>query len=136
MNANVERRQFPRADADFTLTMDTGLAGADPVPVKDISPAGVCCLLELPLPVMTEVAMRLQIPRQDGTIVEVRCEGAVVRCDPSPEAPAASEPASGDGPAPNFEVAIFFLQVDSAGRDAIEEYVHARLARRPVGQPA
>jgi hypothetical protein len=132
MNRNADRRQFPRAEADFTLTLDGAPPDQAPILVRDISRAGVCCLLDQPVPIMTEVAMRLQVPGPDGSTAEVRCQGAVVRCEPH------SEPASATSPeaAARFEVAIFFLQMDEADRDIIDDYVQAQLDRRPVGQSA
>ncbi|UCD59151.1 MAG: PilZ domain-containing protein, partial [Candidatus Hydrogenedentota bacterium] len=42
----------------------------------------------------------------------IRCEGAVVRCDPVQ-----------GSPGNQYEVAVFFTHMDDAAREAIEEYV-------------
>lgn len=128
MDVGKERRKYPRADADFTVSIDTRPHKSEAIPVKDISKAGVCCLMKTPIPVMTEVNVRLQIPREDGSTTEVNCDGAVVRCD-------GHMPSTGDNPksgarTPVYEVAIFFVHVDEEGMEIISNYVYSRLDRR------
>ncbi len=128
MDVGNERRIFPRAEADFTVSIDTRPHEGEAIPVKDISKAGVCCLMTTPIPVMTEVNVRLQITREDGNISEVNCDGAVVRCDA--KKPPAGDDAKSDARPQVYEVAIFFVHVDEEGMEIISNYIYSRLERR------
>jgi hypothetical protein len=145
MSSGPDRRAHPRADADFTLSLDLPSPQDQGIRVKDISKAGICCFLEEPIPVMTEVAVRLVIPEPGGESTEIRCNGAIVRCDPPAEssldARESDSVAASAGPSPTpapgpFEVAIFFLDLDEPERAVIERYVRSRNTARSVGQPA
>ena len=128
MTFGPDRRKHPRAEADFTLTLD-GHTDRDPaILVKDVSKAGICCLLEEPISVMTEVSMRLQIPSDHGGLSEVNCHGAVVRCDPLSES--SRQKARDEHGSPAYEVAIFFLHMDETDRETIDHYVHSRLSSK------
>jgi len=130
MDFGTDRRKFPRAEANFAVIMDTQPSLGESILVKDISKAGVCCLLDTPIPVMTEVRLRLQIPRENGAITEVSCDGAVVRCDPSSSGTDSIQPSETGNP--SYEVAIFFVHVTDEGREVIDDYVHSRLEQKAV----
>lgn len=114
MNLPFDRRQHMRAGAtDFLLTIDSG----DTVEVKDVSQAGVCCVVEDPVAEMTEVKLNLQIPQTgDAKPVKFTCHGAVVRCERQKDH--------------RYELAIFFLSIDEYYRDLIQAHVEAQ--NRPV----
>ena len=134
MNFGPDRRKHPRADADFTLTLEGQPDRDDAILVKDVSKAGVCCLLEEPIPVMTEVSMRLQIPSGYGAVSEVNCHGAVVRC--APLSASSRQKARGEQCSPAYEVAIFFLHMDSTDRETIDRYVHTLLSSKATSATA
>lgn len=123
MTDPFERRKHPRADADFNLTIDA-VIGDGSILVKDVSRAGICCVLTEPIKLMTEVGMRLEIPGGDGRTTPVECFGAVVRCDPlSAAALAKTEGRLGEDA---HEVAIFFLHMNEEDREIIDAYVKSR----------
>jgi len=143
MNTGFDRRAHPRAAADFTLSLDLPSPESHGIRVKDISKAGICCFLDEPISIMTEVAMRLLVPETGREPTEIRCNGAVVRCEPPSAADGGApgtdraEVTTGPSPVPGpFEVAIFFLDLGGPERDVIERYVRSRNTARSVGQPA
>jgi len=143
MNSAFDQRAHPRTTGGFTLSLDLPSPESRDIRVKDISKAGICCLLDEPIPVMTEVSMRLVIPGANNESTEIQCNGAVVRCDPPDEpvarAPGTDRAARSAGPSPRsgpFEVAIFFLDLDEPDRGVIDRYVRTRETARSVGQPA
>jgi len=108
MKTHDERRKKPRAEATMDLRFDvagrSGLAH-----VRDISGSGVRCMTDRPMPLMTQVALVIQLPSTAGAR-EIACRGAVVR----------SAPAGGDS---TFETAIFFTHMSDADRLRVEEFV-------------
>ena len=119
MTEIVEKRRHPRVAADFALE----LKPANAATVKDISRAGVRCISQMPLPPMTVVALRLEIPSPegDGTTCEVSCDGVVVR-NSVIEHPQGTR----------FEAAIIFRKLEPAAEAAIDRYVRHRLSS-PAG---
>lgn len=88
--------------------------GKGAIPVRDLSRAGLCCHLPDPLPLMTQVGLRLEVPGGEGRYTTVTGTGAVVRCVPAPpDAPGA------------YEVAIFFVDMSEAHRRVLDRYVAA-----------
>lgn len=143
MNSAFDQRMHPRTTGAFTLSLDLPSAESRGIRVKDLSQAGVCCFLDEPIPIMTEVSMRLVIPGADNKSTEIQCNGAVVRCDPHDEsvagAPGSDRASVSAGPSPRsgpFEVAIFFLDLDEPERGVIDRYVRSRKTARSIGQPA
>jgi hypothetical protein len=124
MTDPFERRKHPRAEADFTLALDAVESGDGSILVKDVSRAGICCVLPEPVKLMTEVGMRLEIPTGGGQTAPVEVQGAVVRCDPLSEATRAK--AQGRLGDDAYEVAIFFLHMDEEDREIIDAYVKSR----------
>ena len=116
----TERRQQPRVRGVAGLTV-----GAEPhvkgVSVRDISLAGLSFRANQPISYMTRLMMTLIFPadadsaghsKKDAT--RIRCEGAVVRCDPV---------SGSEGR--EHEIAVFFTHMDDASREAVEEYIKA-----------
>lgn len=111
-----ERRKQPRAKgtAGLVVSMESGTPSAD---IKDISLSGISFTVDSPIEFMTQLMMTLIFPTEStpshGSDEGVRCEGAVVRC----------EPADADGD--RYEVAVFFRHLDETAKTAIENYVRA-----------
>ena len=115
----AERRKQLRVRGGAGLTV-----GAEPhvsgVSVKDISLAGLSFITNRPINYMARLMMTLifpgssESPDQSNASTRIRCEGAVVRCDPV---------SGSEGK--KHEVAVFFTHLDDVSREAIEEYVKA-----------
>jgi hypothetical protein len=110
----VEKRRHPRVAADFALDLKPATAAT----VRDISRAGVRCVTPLPMPPMTVVALRLEIPAPggDGEPCAVNCAGVVVWNRVIEHQ---------DGPM--FEAAILFQDLAPAAEEVIERFVRHRL---------
>ena len=112
-----ERRKQPRAKG--TAGMKVGVEPQIPaVQVRDISLSGISFRVDDPIEFMTRLMMTLIFPTEPAspagraTPLSVQCEGAVVRCDPVTK-----------GGKKQYEVAVFFTQLDNPTKEAIEEYV-------------
>ncbi len=117
-NAPIERRAAPRARAGFPLRLSpTGQA--QPAVLRDISTNGLCCDFGEPIADMTLLKVQVELPGSGAQ--ELR--GVVVRCDKR----------RGASP-PTYEVAIYFTEIATPTRKAIQEYVLAH--HEPGGQPA
>lgn len=103
-----ERRKKPRAVADLDMRFDvSGRSGL--ARIRDISASGVRCVTDRAMPLMTQVALVIQLPAGAGSR-EIACRGAVVRSAP-------------DGRNSAFETAIFFTHMSDADRVDVEEFV-------------
>ncbi len=112
-NEQQDRRESPRAEARPGLRMT---AGENACSVIDISSSGIRFRTSAPLPTMSLVDIRLEIPRSDQPepdedLASVRCQGAVVRTETFGDT-------SGDQ-----EVAVFFTSIDDESRLLITNYV-------------
>ncbi len=90
MSQATERRAQPRVSADFNFQF-AHAGSLMNARVRDISVAGVRCITELPVPIMTQVHMLITLPIPSafsGTQASrsVSCAGAVVRSDPTEDA--------------------------------------------------
>lgn len=104
-----ERRRWPRANADVAATV--ALEGAtSEARVRDISRAGVCFYLDRPIPLMTVLELRMNLPVADG-VRQVTGRGAVVR----------SEKISAH--VEHYEIAIFLHEMADPDRKCVEDYV-------------
>lgn len=118
---NVERRKQPRAKGAAGLKLGAAPHAAG-VQVEDISLSGLSFRTSRPIEYMTRLMMTLMLPvhsdppARPEAPTSVRCEGAVVRC----------EPVRG-GDAGQYEVAVFFTHLDDTAREAVEEYVKEHL---------
>lgn len=105
-----ERRRYPRAQIEGVVTL-TLKSGTHVAKLRDISRAGVSFYLERPVPLMTLLELRLDLP---GSTAPVVARGAVVRCERI-------------GPAvEHWEVAVFLHETREADLRAIEAFVAAR----------
>ena len=109
-NSPAERRNAPRADADFPVQLSAD-AGAQPAVLQNISQTGLCCHFPDPLTEMTLMAIDLNLPEGAAKV-----KGVVVRCDKL----------RGMDP-PTYEAAIYFTEMEPATRRAIDAYVSAKL---------
>ena len=111
-----ERRKQPRArgTAGLMVGVEPGTPNAD---IKDISLSGISFTVDNPIEFMTQLMMTLTFPAESGSSrgsdESVRCEGAVVRCEPA------------DADDDSYEVAVFFTHLDGTAKTAIENYVRA-----------
>ena len=110
-----ERRKQPRAKgtAGLLIGLESQMPGTD---IRDISLSGLCFTVEEPIEFMTQLLMALIFPTENASAQEsggtIRCEGAVVRCEPI-------DSDVGD----SYEVAVFFTHLEETAKAAIEEYV-------------
>ena len=111
-----ERRRWPRANADVAATV--ALEGStNEARVRDISRAGVCFYLDRPIPLMTVLELRMNLPVEGG-VRQVTGRGAVVR----------SEKISAH--VEHYEIAIFLHEMAEPDRKCVEEDVgHWRTGR-------
>ena len=118
-SAGRERRRWARANADIpaTIVLEGGQAHAR---VRDISRAGVCFYLERPIPLMTVLALTLELALPGTAPSRIGGQGAVVRCE---------RIAKG---VEHWEIAVFLHEMAEGDREAIERFV----AARPTGSPA
>ena len=81
--------------------------------VDNISANGILCHTIKPIPLMTRIAIALELPKPIERRLDA--EGVVVRCDPHEQ---------GDD---HFIVAILFTKIDEADHEAISEFVEMDL---------
>jgi PilZ domain-containing protein len=114
-----ERRRFPRAVADWPLTiaLTTGKPTESAARVRDVSRGGVCFYFDRPLALMTLLELQLDLPVPHG-VRHVKGKGAVVRCE-----------RIGKG-VDHFEIAVFLHELSDHDRNAIDEYVRGKVAAR------
>jgi hypothetical protein len=108
-NPPRERRRAARARADFPIQLQPG-EGAAPARLRDVSSNGLCCTTSAPLPEMSLVGIDLQLP---GDTRRHSLQGAVVRCERLP-----AKEGTGD-----YEVAVFFTQIEPATASALGAFV-------------
>ncbi len=107
--AGGERRQHPRAEADWSITV-TLADGPHPARLRDVSRAGVCFFLDRPIALMSLLALSIELPGS-APPRSVRGGGAVVRCErisPGVE---------------HFEIAVFLHDVTESDLSALEAHV-------------
>lgn len=104
-SAGAERRQHPRATADWPVLLDLP-KGKTPARLRDISAAGVSFFLDQPIAEMTVLALELQFGKK-----KLQARGAVVRCERiSPHIE-------------HYEIALFLHEIGEADRETIARYV-------------
>jgi len=104
-SSRSERRRMPRARADWpvSLALPDGRLEAR---VRDVSGSGVCFFLDRPLPVMTVLAIDLELPVEDG-LRTLKARGVVVRCERISER------------LDHFEIAVFLNEIAEPDRAAL-----------------
>lgn len=107
-----DRRRYPRSRRSIPLMPDVSGPGVLNH-VDNISANGVLCHTIRPIPLMTRMQIKLELPGQDRNI---DAEGVVVRCAPDPQ---------GDD---QFKVAILFTRIDEDDHLAIRRWVEEDLA--------
>jgi len=112
-----ERRRWPRAKADWPISIDLP-EGRFEARVRDISRAGVCIFLDRPLKMMTTLAIVLELPGTPAPS-EVRGQGVVVR----------SEKISNH--IDHYEIAVFMPDLSEEQRTCIDEFVWSHPEMHP-----
>ena len=107
--AGAERRQYPRADADWPIRLLLP-EGHFEARVRDVSRAGICFFLDRPIPEMTSLRIDLELPVHEG-VRFVRGEAVVVRCDKISDR------------LEHYEIAAFMNDMAPPDRDALEAFV-------------
>jgi hypothetical protein len=82
----------------------------------NISPSGVYCKIDKPLPLMSRVRLKLMIPdqtREDGQARNLDVGGVVVR----------EHPVMVDGAVKHYDIAIFFEDLSAKDKEAITSYI-------------
>jgi hypothetical protein len=114
--SGAERRAHPRAPADWTVELALA-GGTQRARLRDVSRAGLSFHTESPIPMMTVLALALELPTPEGRR-RIRGSGAVVRCQRiSPTLD-------------HYEVAVFLHDMAEPDRLALEAHVHGSLASR------
>jgi len=111
-----DRRQWPRADADWPIRLLLP-EGHFEARVRDISRAGICFFLDRPIQEMTTLRIDLELPVQGGMRF-VRGDVVVVRCDKISER------------LDHYEIAAFLSNMAEPDRDALDAFVDAPPADR------
>ena len=111
----TERRKQPRVKGTASLMVGED-SQSSTIDIRDISLSGVSFIADTPIEFMTQLVMSLILPVSDAPgnpDGRVRCEGAVVRCEPT------------DEDSDRYEVAVFFMHLDETTKATIEKYVQA-----------
>jgi hypothetical protein len=116
--SGAERRRHPRAPADWTVELALA-GGPQRARLRDVSRVGLSFHLEVPIPLMTVLAVALELPGTGGAAGRrITGSGAVVRCQRI--SPALE----------HYEVALFLHDMSEADRDALEAHVRGAPAQR------
>ena len=112
--AAQERRKFQRIE-DSGLSLK--LEGFDSIThTLNISPSGVYCKVDKPLPLMSRVRLKLMVPdasKEKGAVKNLEVSGIVVR----------EHPVIVDGSIKHYDIAIFFEDLPSKDKEAITNYI-------------
>jgi len=114
----AERREKPRADARLSMRVEGGAEESTAQIVtesQNISSSGVYCTSSHYLAPLSKVDLTIVLPRLPGgrTAKElIKCEGIVVRCQPSPK--------KSDR---HYDLACMFSGLDERRRMLLEEFV-------------
>jgi hypothetical protein len=114
--SGAERRAHPRAPADWTVELALA-GGTRRARLRDVSRAGLSFHTEAPIPMMTVLALALDLPTPEGRR-RISGSGAVVRCQRISQA------------LEHYEVAVFLHDMAESDRLALEAHVHGTLASR------
>ena len=114
--SGAERRRWPRKDCDWPVTVTIGGVACE-AKLRDVSRAGLCFYVERPIPLMTVLALALDLPGR-GKPHKLRANGAVVRC-------AKISPA-----VQHYEVAVFLHDISESDRAALDLHVGVHASDR------
>jgi len=112
--SDADRRRYPRSRRGVPVVTDESSPGILNH-VDNISANGILCHTVKPVPLMTKLAIVVDLPEPEN--FRVNAEGVVVRCEPDEQ---------GDD---RFKVAILFTQIDDEAHEAVRRFVQADLAR-------
>lgn len=90
--------------------------------MRDVSQAGVCFFLDRAVPMMTMLAVDLELPVRGGKRL-IKARGVVVRCERISRR------------IDHYEVAVFFNELAQPDRAALANYVSQRLGEEPAEGP-
>ena len=128
MAGHDERRRALRVDAN--LNLEVKLARADGsmsttnLETINISTSGVYFRSDHFIEPMTKLAMELELAvpadddRESAATAPVPCDGLVVRTSPEGEVAGCTD----------YEVAVFFTHIGTAGLETLEKHINMRLA--------
>ncbi|MCP3982693.1 MAG: hypothetical protein GY716_25660 [bacterium] len=124
-NRPEDRREHPRYATILNLQAIAvpGGVAADMV-ASNLSMGGLYCTSAAEIPEMTRLAVDLKIPNGNGEPVPVGLEAVVVRCREM--APIAGKK--------QFELGLFFTQVDGSAKGVLADYLSRRGVEMPVGK--
>jgi hypothetical protein len=109
-----ERRKFQRLE-DGGLSLK--LEGFDSIThTLNISPSGVYCKVDKPLPLMARVRLKLMIPdtsKEKGPAKNLEVSGIVVR----------QHPVIIDGAIKHYDIAVFFDDLSAKDKETISDYI-------------
>lgn len=116
-----DRRRWTRANADWPISLATS-DGRFEARVRDVSQAGVCFFIDREVPMMTVLAIDLELPVPGGKRL-VKARGVVVRCERISRR------------IDHYEVAVFFNELAQPDRDALAVYVKGVVEAEGAGDP-
>lgn len=115
----AERRKNQRVETDLprpALVLDDS---GKPAVLKNISVSGLSCISSEPIPEMTLVDLKMQLPalpEEDLDFYPLSCKGAVVRCEPMARCNSRSK----------WTIAIYFTEMDEENTEILHRYVKGR----------
>lgn len=111
-----ERRAHPRAACEGSLTLQLD-DGAYRARLRDVSRAGICFYLDRPVPEMTVLAVRIELParRGGGEPTRIDGRGVVVRCLPISKG------------VEHYEIAVFLNDLADSQRERLDRFVATAL---------
>jgi hypothetical protein len=113
-----EKRRAKRVPATGPISF-AHIKDSQPAVLKNISRNGLCCISENHIPEMTQVALAIQmpaLPQEDREFYFLKCQGAVVRCDPLVR----------NNSRAKWEIGIFFTEMETETVELLEKYIASR----------
>lgn len=113
-----DRRQSDRVTFWSPVVLEAP-DGAEPAALRNLSVAGLSCTTSRPFTEMTQLKLTLDLPatKEGESPLRLELQGAVVRCRPLRHATGKRR----------FDVALYFLDLTDAARQALTELVRTRL---------
>jgi len=106
-----ERRAHPRATCDCSITIQLD-DGSHRARLRDVSRAGLCFFLDRPIPEMTLLSVRIDLPAVGpGEPARIDGRGVVVRCSPISRG------------VEHFEIALFLNELGDGQRERLDAFV-------------
>jgi len=115
----AERRKTDRVKCDTDVPA-VDLIGSDtPAVLKNISRSGIACFCDAPVPEMTLVEMRIQLPalpEEEAEFYSFHCKGAVVRCETMVRGNSRKR----------WLIAVYFTEVEESHQQLLQRYIDTR----------